>query len=234
MALFTIADLHLPLGIDKPMDVFGSSWKNYVNRIHDNWQKKIKPDDVIVIPGDFSWATYLNQAYKDFEFLHNLNGKKYIAKGNHDYWWSTMRKMREYLLQNGWEDIDFLQNNCIMYKNTALCATRGWIHPSWESFSESDVKYFNREVMRLELALNEAVKNNPDKIYVFTHYPPMGFEAVGNAFTDTLEKYGVERCYYGHLHAESHRNALNGTVNGVRYSLVSADYIRFDPVLVDG
>ena len=120
MALYTIADLHLPLGIDKPMDIFGKSWSGYVERLEFNWQRKIKDCDTVVLPGDISWATYLEQSERDFEFLHRLNGRKIILKGNHDYWWTTMNKLTSFAAERGFSDILFLQNNSFMYGKTAI------------------------------------------------------------------------------------------------------------------
>ena len=119
MALYVIADLHLPLGIDKPMDVFGGVWDNYVERLKENWQSTVTKDDVVIIAGDVSWATYLEEAKRDFEFLHSLNGKKIIIKGNHDYWWTTMNKLKSFVEENGFNSIEFLQNNYYMYENIA-------------------------------------------------------------------------------------------------------------------
>lgn len=229
MALFTIADLHLPLGIDKPMDIFGAAWENYVERLGDNWQSVVGKDDTVVIPGDFSWATYIEQAYKDFDFIHNLNGTKIIVKGNHDYWWTTMSKLNQYISENGFHDISFLQNNCYIYNDIAICGTRGWIHPAWDNAGADDLKLFEREVNRLELSLAAA---DSREIYVFTHFPPMSDKCESNAFTDTLEKYNVSKCFYGHLHAHSHRNAVNAVVRGIEYRLVAGDYIAFNPLKI--
>lgn len=230
MALYSIADLHLPLGIDKPMDIFGKNWENYVERIADNWQSKIKADDTVVLAGDFSWATYLEQSYKDFEFLNKLNGKKIILKGNHDYWWTTMNKLNEFIADNGFESVSFLQNNSYIYGDTAICGTRGWIHPAWDSFGEEDEKIFNREVLRLELSL-KGVKECGE-IYVFTHYPPRSNKLEKNEFVEMMEAYPVTKCIYGHLHGAAHKNAVEGRVGNIEYKLVSADYLKFDPVLI--
>ncbi len=227
MALYTIADLHLPLGIDKPMDIFGSAWKNYVERLADNWQSVICEEDVVVLAGDFSWATYLEQSIKDFEYLHKLNGKKILLKGNHDYWWTTMNKLHEFTDKNGFADIDFLQNNTFMYKDIAICGTRGWIHPAWDSFSDEDRKIFDREVLRLELSLNSVKECR--EIYVFTHYPPMPVTMETNQFVEMIKKYSVTKCMYGHLHGASHKNAVEGIIDGIEYRLVSGDYLAFMP-----
>ena len=141
MSIFTISDLHLPLGIDKPMDIFGKKWDNYVQRIQDNWQSRVKENDTVILGGDFSWATYLSQSCKDFEFLHNLNGKKILLKGNHDYWWSTLNKLNEFTKVNGFSDVSFLQNNVFVSENIAICGTRGWAL----DLSSPDDKKFTRE-----------------------------------------------------------------------------------------
>lgn len=229
MAIFTIGDLHLPLGIDKPMNIFGSQWDNYVERIAANWSAVVREGDTVVIPGDFSWATYIEQAQKDFEYLDKLPGKKIIIKGNHDYWWTTMSKLNEYLMKNEFSSISFLQNNSFAAEGISICGTRGWIYPAWATFTTDDEKYFNREVGRLELSLKAA---QTDEIYVFTHYPPMSRECEGNAFTEMMKKYNVKRCYYGHLHGYSHANRIPGAVDGIEYHLVSSDYLRFALKLV--
>lgn len=227
MALYAIADLHLPLGIDKPMDIFGKAWENYVERLADNWQSTVSEKDTVVLAGDFSWATYLEQSTKDFEYLHKLNGKKILLKGNHDYWWTTMNKLREFTSKNGFTDVDFLQNNSFIYEDTAICGTRGWIHPAWDNFTSEDRKIFDREVLRLELSLNSA-KDYRD-IYVFTHYPPMSVTLESNEFVEMMKKYPVSRCIYGHLHGASHRNAVEGIVDGIEYKLSAGDYLGFVP-----
>ena len=231
MALYTIADLHLPLGIDKPMDIFGHAWEGYVDRLRYNWQRKIKPGDTVVLPGDFSWATYLEQSEKDFEFLHGLNGRKILLKGNHDYWWTTMNKLYSFTEEHGFDDVNFLQNNYFEYNGIALCGTRGWLNPSWESFGEEDGKIYDREVLRLELSLKAA--DNYKEKYVFTHYPPLDTRRTPNKFTDMMKNFGVTKCFYGHLHAASHRNAVNGIEDGIEYRLISADYLQFDPFLIE-
>lgn len=230
MALFAIGDLHLPLGIDKPMNKFGRQWDNYVERIHEQWQAVVAKDDTVVIPGDFSWATYIEQAERDFEYLECLNGRKIIVKGNHDYWWSTMSKMNSYLEDHGFKSISFLQNNSFTADDISICGTRGWIYPASDGFSESDLKYHEREVARLELSLKSA---QTDNIYVFTHYPPMSRACEENTFTDMMKKYNVKKCIYGHLHSNTHCNRIADEVDGIEYVLVSSDYLRFLPKLID-
>lgn len=228
MALYTISDLHLPLGVDKPMDIFGKSWENYVERLQENWQNVVKPEDTVVLPGDFSWAMYLDEAEKDFEFLHSLNGKKIILKGNHDYWWETLTKLKRYVAERDYDDICFLQNNYFEYKDKSICGTRGWNLPVAPHMSDEDKKIYEREVQRLELSLSAAPEES-EKI-VFTHFPPVGVGCTENKFTDIMKKYSVKKCIYGHLHAKSAERALTGNVSGIEYLLVSCDYLRFMPV----
>lgn len=228
MALFAIADLHLPLGIDKPMDIFGKAWSNYVVRLEENWQSVVGKDDVVVIPGDFSWATYIEQSEKDFEFLNRLNGIKILLKGNHDYWWTTMSKLNRFAEK--YDNISFLQNNAFMYGSAAICGTRGWNFPGGGVFSAEDDKIYARELQRLELSLNYAKKHSPEQIIVFTHYPPIGRNVYDTEFARILQKWNVKLCVYGHLHAASHQNAVEGVVGGVEYRLVSGDYVQFMPV----
>lgn len=231
MAVFALGDLHLPLGINKPMNKFGKQWDNYVERIADSWQSLVGQDDTVVIPGDFSWATYIEQAERDFEYLERLNGRKIIVKGNHDYWWTTMSKMKEYVSLHGFDSIYFLQNNSYTADGVSICGTRGWIYPSSDGFSELDRKYHSREVARLEMSLKCA---ETDEIYVFTHYPPMSRACEGNSFTDMMKSYGVRKCIYGHLHANTHCNRIAPDVDGIEYILVSSDYLRFVPKLIRG
>jgi predicted phosphohydrolase len=229
VAIFTIGDLHLPLGIDKPMNIFGKQWDNYVERIAANWSAAVRDEDTVIIPGDFSWATYIEQAERDFAYIEQLPGKKIIIKGNHDYWWTTLSKMNEFVSAHGYKTISFLQNTSVTADGISICGTRGWLYPAWVPFTEADERYFNREVGRLELSLKAA---KTDEIRVFTHYPPMSRAAEGNAFVDMMKKYGVKYCYYGHLHSFSHANRIPDEVDGIKYILVSSDYLKFQPKLV--
>ena len=228
MALYTISDLHLPLGVDKPMDIFGKKWENYVQRLHDNWQSMIKQDDTVVLPGDFSWAMYLKEAKKDFEFLNKLNGRKILLKGNHDYWWETMSKLNKYVTENEYDNIFFLHNNSYTSGSIAICGTRGWNLPVSQHFSNEDEKIYAREIQRLDMSLTAA--GDAEEKIVFTHFPPICAGFVQNPFTDVLKKHNVKTCVYGHLHANSSKNALTGLIGNINYLLVSCDYLDFNPV----
>ena len=227
MALYAIADLHLPLGIDKPMDIFGKKWENYVERLRENWQNVIKPEDMVVLPGDFSWATYLEESKADFDFLNALNGRKILLKGNHDYWWTTMNKLKEFIRNNGYENIEFLQNNSFQYGDISICGSRGWNTPMG-NMSEEDQKIYDREIGRLELSVKAA--KNPENIIIFTHFPPLLKDYRQNAMVDFLKKNNIKRCIFGHIHSSGIKNAFEGEFEGTEYMLVSGDYREFMPV----
>lgn len=225
MSLFAISDLHLPIGVDKPMDVFGREWDNYVERLKENWQSNVGKDDIVVMPGDFSWATYLEQAIPDFNFVQQLNGKKIILKGNHDYWWETMNKLNNYLDQNNFDSFSILNNNSFEYDDVSICGNRGWTQP--QSTLSEDYKIFSREVIRLRLSLESA--KNKDNIYVFTHFPPLTVNGGDTPISELMKEFGVKKCFYGHLHAGSKKYACQGTYGGIEYKLVSADGLGFNP-----
>lgn len=230
MALFAISDLHLPIGVDKPMDIFGSKWSDYVGKLEKNWNAIVSDDDLVVLPGDFSWATYINQAIPDFLYLHNLKGKKIILKGNHDYWWTTKAKLDEFLRENKFLDIEILNNNSFIYNDIAICGTRGWSYIGYGEAGEDDKKIYERELGRLRLSIEDAKKHNPKEIIVFLHYPPITKDFSDSGFVQILKEYDIKLCVYGHLHAQGHKNAVNGVYDGIEYKLVSCDYRDFVPV----
>lgn len=230
MALYAISDLHLSFGTDKPMNIFGAKWENYTEKLAENWQKKIKDDDVVIIPGDISWATYIEEAYEDFKFINSLKGTKIFLKGNHDYWWTTISKMEKYIVQCGFDTIKILNNTAFLYKKTAICGTRGWNLIDKNSKNE-DIKIFEREKIRLILSLENAKKTGAEEIIAAIHYPPVS--ETDSDFMDILREYGVKKCVYGHLHGSAHRNAVTGNVGGVDLELVSCDYINFDPLFLE-
>ena len=229
MSIYTIADLHLSFNEDKPMNVFGEIWNDYEEKIKEDWNKKVKENDLVVLPGDFSWSMYLKDTYKDFEYLNKLTGKKLLLKGNHDYWWTTVTSMRNYIKENDFKDIDFLYNNSYKFGNTIIVGTRGWILSE-----ESEAKrMINRESARLELSIEDAlkVKEDDDEIIAFMHYPPILKSNVQknemNEFIKVLKKYNIKKCYYGHLHSSSIKDAIEGNYFGIEFKLVSADGLDF-------
>ena len=230
MALYAISDLHLPIGVDKPMDIFGSKWDNYVERLEKNWKNTVTDEDTVVIPGDISWAMYLDESIPDFSFIHNLPGKKIISKGNHDYWWTTMSKLNKFLAENEFSSIEFMQNNTFIYNNVAICGTRGWSYLGNGEASDEDKKIYERELGRLELSITDAKKHNPEKIIAFFHYPPIALDLAETGFTKIMKDNNVELCIYGHLHNALRQNIVEGVHEGIKYMLVSCDYRDFVPV----
>lgn len=227
MALYAIGDLHLSLGAEKPMDVFGGKWLGYMDKLR-NGMSVIGPEDTTVLLGDLSWALNLEGAVKDFAWINDIPGRKIILKGNHDYWWSTAAKFYKFCQENGFEEQYILNNNHYEYDGWAICGTRGWFFEE-DRGGTHDEKVFRRELIRLETSLKSAGDKNK---MVFLHYPPRyrGYEC--REIIELLERYEVRRCFYGHLHSESHKLAVEGLWGGVDYRLVSADYIGFKPVTV--
>ena len=226
--LYAIGDLHLSFEADKPMDVFGPLWQNYVERLKKGFSK-LTDDDVCVICGDITWSMSLEKSLEDFRFIDNLPGKKIILKGNHDYWWTTATKTYNFFEQNDIKTISILHNNCFFYQGSAICGTRGWFYEE-ETGAESDKKIMNREIMRLERSL-QAAGDREEKLCFF-HYPPRYNNYVCNEIICVMKKYGVKSCWYGHIHGHGHKFAVEGTVDGIDYTMVSADYIGFEPVLI--
>ncbi len=227
--IYTIGDLHLSLGCDKPMDIF-AGWSNYLERLEENWNGKITAEDTVVLVGDHSWALKLDDSKKDLEYIHSrLNGKKILVKGNHDLWWQTMNKLNAFVESNGFDTIRFLFNNAYSVEGITICGTRGWIRENGEP---QDIKILSREAGRLELSLQAAAKLGGE-IVAFIHYPPIYGSEENVLITEVLHKYGIKRCYYAHLHGASIRGALNGERAGITYKLVSADGIGFDPIKVN-
>ena len=162
MAIYALADLHLSFGTDKPMDVFGETWDDYTEKIKTNWSRLVTKEDAVIIPGDVSWATYIKDAYEDFKFINDLPGKKFIFKGNHDYWWTTLSKMDKFLTENNFDSIKILNNNAAEFENAAICGTRGWWYK--EGQCEEDGRILEREKKRLILSLEAATKLQKDRI----------------------------------------------------------------------
>ena len=230
MSIYVIGDLHLSFAKPKPMGIFGNNWENHEEKIRQDWISKVSNEDTVIMPGDFSWATYIEDAYLDFKYLDELPGKKILLKGNHDYWWTTVTSMKKFIEEKGFNTIDFLYNNSIEVENKLIVGTRGWTFQE----TENSVKMINRECQRLELSIKDAIEKNQDgskEIIAFLHYPPLSkallIENRHLEFYNVLKKYDIKTCYYGHLHGNSHADAVNGEVSGITFKLVSADYLDF-------
>ena len=227
MALYAIGDLHLCLGAPKPMDIFGGAWVGYMDKLKEG-MSCITEEDTTVLLGDLSWALDLQSAAQDFAWINEIPGRKIILKGNHDYWWSTVAKFNKFCEANGFHDMHLLNNNHFEYGDWAICGTRGWFFEE-DRHGAHDEKIFKRELCRLEASLKSA--GNKPKM-VFLHYPPRykGYECP--EILELLDRYGVRRCYYGHLHGGSHRLAMQGLWDNVEFRLVAADYLNFKPETV--
>lgn len=225
MSLFAIADTHLSLGTNKPMDSF-PGWNDYVARLGNNWNSIVKEEDTVVIAGDISWAMNFDELYEDFSFLNDLNGKKIIVKGNHDYWWNTLSKMNKFIAENNFDSINILQNNSYDVEGISVCGSRGWM---FESSEEHDEKILSREVGRIKMSLDSAVNENR---ILFLHYPPITTNSSCDEILDTLKEYGIKKCFYGHLHGMATKYAFEGEYDGTDFKLISADRLSFVPKLI--
>ena len=211
------------------MDIFGNNWTNHEEKIKKDWDQKVEKNDLVILPGDFSWAMYLKDTDEDFKYLNNMKGKKLLLKGNHDYWWSTVKKMREFLEENNFKDIDFLYNNSYEFENKIIVGTRGWAI----SENQEDIKIFKREALRLESSIKDGIEKYGEnkEMIAFTHYPPITKSTIlSNELNDILRilmKYNIKKCYYGHLHGESIKEAVEGEYFGINFKLVSADSLDF-------
>ncbi len=228
LAIFVIGDLHLSICNDKPMDIF-PGWDNYIYKLEKNWKKIVSPGDTVVIPGDISWGKSLDDSLEDFKFINMLPGKKIILKGNHDYWWGSIRKMQSFLNTHSFNSINILFNCAYKIDNISICGTRGWF---FDDKSNVDKKILYREIGRLQRSIDEAVKLGGNLI-VFLHYPPIYNNQECTPILDVLTKNNIKKCYYAHIHGKiSHKSAYIGNYKGINFKLVSADYLHFEPLLV--
>jgi len=229
MSLFAIADLHLSLGTNKPMDIF-KGWDNYVERMEKNWRAVVGEEDTVVIAGDISWAMRIEDSAADFAMIHSLPGKKLILKGNHDYWWTTRKKMEEFFEENGFTSIGIIHNSAERVGEYAVCGTRGWFYDA--ELSGEDQTVLLREVGRLNLSLDAAEKTGLEPV-VFLHYPPLYAQSVCGEMMEVLRTRGVKRCYYGHIHGgRAAEKAVTGLVDGIEFSLIACDSLNFTPIRV--
>lgn len=231
MSIYAIGDLHLSLDKEKPMDIFGTNWKDHEKIIKENWIKTVNNNDLVILLGDFSWAMNIQEMYQDFKYINELPGKKILLKGNHDYWWTTVTSMRKYLEENKFENIDFLYNNSYEYDNKLIVGTRGWALND----TKNAEKMNNREEERLKISINSVIdKNEIDSIkqkelICVMHYPPINKDLIKKAkYIDIMKENKVKLCLYGHLHGKSHEEAFEGIFEGIEFKLVSSDYLNFE------
>jgi predicted phosphohydrolase len=206
------------------MDVFG--WNNYIERIENNWKKLVKEEDTVVLPGDFSWALKLEESLEDFKFIEALPGQKLLLKGNHDLWWSTVKKVNEFFGANEIKTVKLVFNNAVVVEDRAVCGTRGWMF----SNSEEDKKIISREAGRLRRSLEEATKSG-FKPLVFMHYPPAYGNEACEEFINILNEFNIDSVYYGHIHGIGFNNSIP-EYKGIKLKLVSCDCMNFVPFLI--
>ena len=231
MKIYSISDLHLSLTCDKPMDIFGPVWDGYWEKIAEDWQKKVARDDLVLIAGDISWAMKLEDAVCDIKEIDKLPGKKIFIRGNHDYWWKSLTAIRNQFPK----DCFVIQNDSLKIENFVFCGTRGWTVPENDKSSEEDKKMLNREQQRLELSLKSARDKiqEGDTLICMIHYPPFNSKLEDSIFTNLMEKYGVQKCIYGHIHGENSRCVKYLQKNGIEYYLTSCDKVDNQLVLIE-
>ena len=231
MKIYAISDLHLSFQVEKPMDIFGGNWENYTDKIKSNWEKLVENDDLVLIAGDISWAMKMEETAKDLEFINSLPGKKIIIKGNHEYWWHSISKVRAILP----ESITALQNDCEKVENILITGTRGWDVPDGNiehNFSADDRKIYEREAIRLRLALESMQKQRKegDKVVCMMHYPPFTARVEDTLFTELFEEFKVDAVVFGHIHQHPGKYQKVTIKNQIPYYLTSADLIAMTPV----
>ncbi|KPK32619.1 MAG: phosphoesterase [Chlamydiae bacterium SM23_39] len=241
MNIWAISDLHLCFSVkEKNMEIFGKNWIGYVDRVRDNWVKKIKRDDLVLVAGDISWAKNIYEAKKDLEWIDALPGKKVIIKGNHDYWWPSKKK----LIENLPPSISFIQNNAYNIKEISIGGTRLWNSDEY-NFDEyikytknpypaelyDNKKIFSREIERLNMSLRCLDLSAKIKI-IMTHFPPISGDLKDSEVSKILEKNKIDIVIFGHLHNIEKNKRLFGEKNGIKYLLTSCDYLNFDPIKI--
>lgn len=229
MSIYAMSDLHLSEFVDKPMDVFGPRWKNHTERMEKNWDRILDREDIMIISGDVSWGLRLEEALPDLQWIHERPGLKFITRGNHDLWWTSLSKLNRL-----YEDIVFIQNNCSVVGDTVICGTRGWsIKHDGAEWTDHDDRIYRREQIRMKLALEAASASGASNIILSLHYPPTCHNGEDTGFTEIIDQYNVSCVLYGHLHGEDAKlHAFNGIKNQIPYRLVSSDYLDFVPVKI--
>ncbi len=230
MNVYAISDLHLSTNSNKPMDVFGGNWEEHFEKIKYDWLEKVKADDVVLISGDISWAMKMPDALEDLKQLAPLPGKKVFIRGNHDYWWNGITKLRDSAPDNNFY---FLQTDAVRFDGLVIVGSRGWSCPGAPDFSEQDKKLYEREAERFRLAFKDAelLRREGDKLVAMIHYPPFTVKGEDTLFTQLFEKNGVEKAVFGHIHGVAYF-PLKTEKNGVEYILASCDKVRFELVKI--
>ncbi len=221
MRVFAIGDLHLDGGEDKPMNIFGDQWEGHFEKISEDWLKRVGQDDLVLIPGDISWAMQLENAIPDLQRIAALPGSKVLLRGNHDYWWPGIGRLRSVLP----EGMYAVQNDALHIGGITVAGTRGWMLPGM-GLSADDERIYRRELMRLGLSLDHAARLG-GTLVVMTHYPPLAESGDPTEVTRMIDEAGASWCVYGHLHGPSCRTSFHGMLNGTSYACVSCDQLDF-------
>ncbi len=221
MKVFAISDLHLCISGAKPMEIFGDGWSNYLENIKNDWLKKVSSDDVVLIAGDISWAMKIDEARLDLKYFEQLPGKKIFIRGNHDYWWQSIKGVRQAIGEKNYA----LQNDAVKIEDVIVCGTRGWTVPDKDFKDAQDEKIYKRELIRLEMALTSAkrLQKDNEKIICMLHYPPFSQNKQKSDFISLLEKYGVKVCVFGHIHCNIGKYKLHENLFGIDFYLTSCD-----------
>ncbi|MGI6712118.1 MAG: metallophosphoesterase [Bacillota bacterium] len=240
MKIFAIGDLHFSfcervvpgcwqnIKQHKPMDIFGFQWQNHYQKIYEQWVSIVKECDLVLVPGDISWGMTLDNAVYDLDFLSGLPGKIILVKGNHDYWWQSISKIRAFLPSK----IIALQNDCFVFEDRSICSFRGWNCPGSEGFTAHDEKIYLREIERFKMSLKAVPLGQVKQLIVMTHFMPTNEFQAKNSLIELMEQFGVEDCVYGHLHNGAHKLRLPDEKWGIKFHLVSADFLDFRPKLI--
>ena len=245
MSIYVISDLHLSTNetTNKSMEKFGTKWRDYHKKLEKNFKAIVNDDDFIIIPGDISWAMTLDEAKSDFLFLNSLPGTKIIGKGNHDFWWSTAKKMNAFFEEKGFSTISILYNNAYIIEDRIICGTRGWFPDESRQITVGEVdhaKIVNREMVRLRLSLDAAKKLQESHesergerlpITVFLHFPPVWGDFIMQEFIDAFREYGIKECYFGHIHS-AYNQIGKFEHEGIKFTLTSSDFLNFHPIII--
>ncbi len=230
MNVYAISDLHLSATADKPMNIFGGNWEGHFQKIKEDWLSKVKEEDIVLIAGDISWAMKLEDALVDLNALADLPGKKVFVRGNHDYWWNGITKLRDAAPNDSFY---FLQTDGVKIGDLVIVGSRGWTCPGSSDYTEQDQKLYLREAERFRLALNEGEKlrEEGDRLLALVHYPPFNNKVEETLFTSLFEERKVDKVVFGHIHGGAYF-PYKTTKGGVEYILSSCDKLGFSLIKI--